>query len=460
MSWQSAYRRWRPTRYGLAAIIGAAVFVALVLSSVASLAVGPVPLRATLFGLPAIGFVVAATIFFLRGLADRREAGRGRDMTRAGVLFVVGTFLWLAVLDIYMFTQDAGPGVAAACALACVPTTTFGLLVVRRLDRNEKEPWRLVLVATLWGAIVSTSLVVWAEALWDLLFTAQLVPGPAAEASTAYSAGIFEELAKGTAVLLLYLVMRDEFDNVVDGIVYGAAVGLGFNFMESISYMTHLYSLLAPEGAGAQAAVGQWYFRQVVGLFLGHATYTALIGAGIGIGRQLPKVRQRLVVIACGFLVAIAAHFAWDAWQAFVLIGASSLQLLLAHARYLFMVGPFTAVLLLLLAMGLQIEGSALVRQLQAEAASDLGTVLPAEVDVLMSPWSRFRARLAALGRRGPAGYLRLSRLQTAQIQLAMERWHRERREIDEPLAGEDALRREVLALRDTAAVRPAGDPR
>jgi RsiW-degrading membrane proteinase PrsW (M82 family) len=447
-------RRWGPGRYWVAALIGASVLVGLVLSSVASLAVGPVPLRATLFGLPAVGFVAAATVYFLRAVRSHEAAVRGRDVTRAAALFLVAIFLWLAVLDAFTFTEEAGPAVAAACALACLPTTAFGLLVVRRLDRHEREPWRLVLVAALWGAVVSTSLVVWAEALWDLLFTAQLVPGPAANTSTAYSAGILEELSKGTAVLLLYLLMHDEFDNVVDGIVYGAAVGFGFNFMESIGYMTHLYAILAPEGGGVQAAAGQWYFRQVVGLFFGHATYTALIGAGIGVARQLPRLRQRLLVIACGFLAAIAAHFAWDAWQAFVLIGASSMQLLLAHARYVVMAGPFTAVVLLLLAMGLQMEGTALARQLREEAATNLGAVLPAEVEVLMSPGRRFRARLAALARGGPAAYFRLGRLQTAQMNLAMERWHQERDEVDDPLTAEDVLRRRVLALRD-AGLRP-----
>jgi RsiW-degrading membrane proteinase PrsW (M82 family) len=448
-------RRWRPSRYWLAAVLGAGILAVLVVSSVASLAIGPVPLRATLFGLPAVGCVVAGTAFALRAL-HRRAANRGRDLTRAGVLLLVGAFLWMGVLDVYTFTHAAGPGVAAACAFACLPTTGAALLLIRRLDRNEKEPWRLVLVAAVWGAIVSTSLAFWAEALWDLLFASSFIPGPAADASTAYSAGIFEELAKGTAVLLLYLVMRDEFDDVVDGIVYGAAVGLGFNFMESIGYMTHVYAILAPEGQGAAVAAVQWYWRQVIGLFFGHAAYTALIGAGIGVARQLPRLRQRVVVIACGFLAAIAAHFAWDAWQALALSGARSaaVQLLLAHTRYLFMVGPFVAVLLLLLAMGLELEGSALTRHLEEEAATGSGAVRPDEVAVLMSPQQRFHARTAELARGGPAAYLRLSRLQTAQLHLAMERWHRERDEIDEPLAAEDALRRRVLALRPAAGPR------
>lgn len=446
----AAYRRhWRPTRYWLAAVLGLAILAVLVVSSVASVAIGPVPLRATIFGLPSAGCAVAATVFFLRALHDP-PAARARDLTRAIVLLLIAAFLWVSVLDAYTFTQAAGPGVAAACAVACVPTTAAGLLVLRRLDRNEKEPWRLVLVATAWGAIVSTSLAFWGETLWDVLFTSNLLPGPAADASTAYSAGIFEELAKGVAVLLLYLVMRDEFDDVVDGIVYGAAVGFGFNFMESIGWMTHYYAVYASEGTGAAQAIAMWYWRQVLGLFFGHAAYTALIGAGIGIARQLPRLRQRVLVIVCGFLAAIAAHFAWDAWQALALEGVQDpLTLaLLAHARYLFLVGPFVAVLLVLLAMGLQLEGVALRRHLRAEAESGSGAVEPAEVEVLMSPQRRFQARMSAFASGGLRAYLRESRLQTAQLDLAMERWHRERQEMADPLAAEDVLREHVLALR------------
>src|SRR5262249_15187790 len=119
---QAAYRRrWRPTRYWLAAMIGAALFVILVISSVASLAIGQVPLRATLFGLPGIGFVVAATFFALRALHDHEPGIRLQDATRAAALFVVGIFLWLAVLDVYTFTQQAGPRLATPSATPSLP---------------------------------------------------------------------------------------------------------------------------------------------------------------------------------------------------------------------------------------------------------------------------------------------------------------------------------------------------
>jgi hypothetical protein len=55
---------------------------------------------------------------------------------------------------------------------------------------------------------------------------------------------------------------------------------------------------------------------------------------------------------------------------------------------------------------------------------------------------------MRALNRAGFRGYMTVSRLQTAQLDLAMERWHRERREIDEPLDAEQQLRDRVIELR------------
>jgi protease PrsW len=403
---------------------------------------------ASLIGLAVVVLVALGSFFFVR--MERDPAARRRHLLRAGVLVAAAIFLWLLVVDVFLFTQRAGPGIAILSAALCLPTTAFALWVVRRLDRNEKEPWRLVLVAAAWGAVVSTSLVVWGETAWETVSLRALVPGPGLEASIAYAAGVNEELAKGVAVLLLYLVMRDEFDDVVDGIVYGAAVGLGFNFMESISYMTHIYAIYSAEpGGSAAAALGvQWYARQVLGLFFGHATYTALVGAGLGVARQVAGRRRKLLAIASGWLAAIAAHFAWDAWLTFFPISRNAFALIEIHLRTLLMSGPFTAALLVLLAAGLQIEGAGLARQLQAEAEAGTGAVLSVEVPVLVSPWRRLRARLAAFRSGGVRAYLWLARLQTAQLDLAMERWHAERRETDEPAETVEEMRRRALALR------------
>ena len=440
--------RLRPGRYRIALAIVAVIVVALVVSSILNYVyLDTIPGRASLYGLLAVALIALGT-FILVNAYNRDAAMRRKHLIRAAVLIGLGVLLWLLVIDVFLFTQSAGPGVAAVCALACLPTTAFALVVVRRMDRNHKEPWRLVLVAAAWGAIVATSLVVWGETVWEQSAQHALVPGPGLDTSLAFMAGILEELSKGVAVLLLFLVMRNEFDDVVDGIVYGAAVGLGFNYLESISYMTNIYSIFAPEGAGGVAAGVQWYARQVLGLFFGHATYTAFIGAGVGIARQLPHMRQKVIAIVAGFIVAIAGHFAWDAWAALFPIDTTVFVIVEIHLRTLILEGPFTAALIALLIFGIRYEGQNLREQLQKEAATGQGAILPDEVPILASPWRRLKQRLQALSRQGFRAYFKVSRLQTAQLDLAMERWHRERKEIDTPLEAEQHLRERVIKLR------------
>ncbi len=440
--------RLRPGRYRIAFAIAALIVVALVVSSILNYVyLDTIPSRASLYGLLAVALIALGT-FILVNAYNRDAAMRRKHLIRAAVLIGLGVLLWLLVIDVFLFTQSAGPGVAAVCALACLPTTAFALVVVRRMDRNHKEPWRLVLVAAAWGAIVATSLVVWGETVWEQSAQHALVPGPGLDTSLAFMAGILEELSKGVAVLLLFLVMRNEFDDVVDGIVYGAAVGLGFNYLESISYMTNIYSIFAPEGAGGVAAGVQWYARQVLGLFFGHATYTAFIGAGVGIARQLPRMRQKVIAIVAGFIVAIAGHFAWDAWAALFPIDTTVFVIVEIHLRTLILEGPFTAALIALLIFGIRYEGQNLREQLEKEAATGQGAILPDEVPILASPWQRLRQRLQALSRQGFRAYFKVSRLQTAQLDLAMERWHRERKEIDTPLEAEQHLRERVIQLR------------
>jgi protease PrsW len=440
--------RLRPGRYGIAAAVAAVVVITLIISSLLNYVyLDTIPGRTSLYGLLAVALISLGTYIGVRAFT-RDRASRRKHLIRAGVLLGLGVLLWLLVIDIFVFTQSAGPVVAGICALACLPTTAFGLFVVRRMDRNEKEPWRLVLVAAAWGAVVATSLVIWGESLWEATAQRTLVPGPGLDASIAFSAGIFEELAKGAAVVLLFLVMRSDFDDVVDGIVYGAAVGLGFNFMESVAYMTNLYAVFNPEGIGWYAAGLQWYGRQVLGLFFGHATYTAFIGAGLGIARQLPNKRQKAFAILSGFLVAIAAHFSWDAWVTFFPIDNTLFGLVEIHLRTLIMTGPFTAALIALLIFGIRYEAMGLVDQFQKEAATGSGAILPEDVMVLVSPWRRLKQRLRAFQKGGLRAYLEIARLQSAQLDLAMERWHRERQEIDTPLEAEDALRQRVIQLR------------
>jgi protease PrsW len=149
-----------------------------------------------------------------------------------------------------------------------------------------------------------------------------------------------------------------------------------------------------------------------------------------------------------GFLIAIAAHFSWDAWVQFFPIDNTLFGLVEMHLRTLIMTGPFTAAVIALLIFGIRYEAMGLTDQFRKEAATGSGAILLEEVPILSSPWRRLKQRLRAFQRGGLRAYLEVARLQSAQLDLAMERWHRERQEIDTPLEAEDALRRRVIELR------------
>ena len=83
-----------------------------------------------------------------------------------------------------------------------------------------------------------------------------------------------------------------------------------------------------------------------------------------------------------------------------------------------------------------------------AEAVLPDGAIRPDEVPVLSSVGRRIEARFRMLQLRGLSGYFWTRRLQRAQIDLALERWHRARKEIDSPLEAELKLRDRVLAIR------------
>ena len=278
---------------------GLAVVVAILVVMFAGSAVGTA-FKSTiaiinLVGLLVVGFFAAGTYILVLAFSLHDAQRRHRRIRVASIVLGVALLLWMLVV------ASIVAGLNVVGAIISIPTTGFAVWLLRHVNRNQKEPWRLLLAAFGWGGVVAVNLAILLEGPFDRFFTRVLIPGPGQGLSASFSAALFEEVPKGLAVLLLYLVMRNEFDDVVDGIVYGAVVGLGFNFVEGLGYMA------------AHGLVGQFYVRQILGLFTGHTTYTALIGAGMGVARQQTVAWKRVLAIASGFTTAVAAHFLWDA---------------------------------------------------------------------------------------------------------------------------------------------------
>ena len=66
-----------------------------------------------------------------------------------------------------------------------------------------------------------------------------------------------EEITKGLGVLALFWLLRAEFDNMRDGLVYGALVGVGFNLVETPLHVAQGLSLYGEAPWGLLGSVSQ-----------------------------------------------------------------------------------------------------------------------------------------------------------------------------------------------------------
>lgn len=171
------------------------------------------------------------------------------------------------------------------------------------LDRFEAEPTSLLLLAFAWGALVAT-LVALAVNSYSLVLL-QDAGGDISSAAVLVAPWV-EETAKGSAVLLVLLVRRREFDGIVDGIVYAGLAGVGFAFTENVLYLGRALQ----EGGTAGLAV-TFVLRGLVGPFA-HPLFTMATGIGLGVAATTSRRWLRVVAPLVGWLCAVVLHALWN----------------------------------------------------------------------------------------------------------------------------------------------------
>jgi len=192
--------------------------------------------------------------------------------------------------------------------LALLPLTFLWLL-----ERRERQtPW-LFAAAFLWGGCIATGLALpFNSAFLKLVDTwvvqhpvvrEALGPDAAMLLAAPISAPIVEEIAKAVGVLAIFALLRPEFHNVRDGIVYGALVGVGFNWFEAALYVAQGYAETGAPPYGSQ--LGSRYALFGLG---GHAMSTGIFGAFLGIAMQTRRAWIRILAAIAGLVLAIAAH--------------------------------------------------------------------------------------------------------------------------------------------------------
>jgi RsiW-degrading membrane proteinase PrsW (M82 family) len=188
---------------------------------------------------------------------------------------------------------SGGPVGGAVTTLLAAVSFPLMILLLFWLDRYEPEPGRYRLAALGWGGVIAIGISLPLELLI-----------PSSESiGTAVVAPFVEEFAKGLFVVAIVVLRREQLHGVLDGIVYGALVGIGFAFTEDIFY--YLQAL------GQGALGGTFLLRGILGPF-GHPLYTSLTGIGIGIAVMSRSRAIRVLAPILGYLGAVLLHGIWN----------------------------------------------------------------------------------------------------------------------------------------------------
>jgi len=192
-------------------------------------------------------------------------------------------------------------GLLLAVGVGVVPMVVYAL-VLWWFDRYEKEPLGLLVAAFLWGAVPAIIFSLIVELLLNVPISLLVQPATASLVEAAVVAPVAEELFKGGALLLLFLVFRSEVDSLIDGILYGGLVGFGFAAVENTLYFGG--SLME---AGFEEFAALALFRAFL-FGLNHAMFTGLLGLGMAWGRAASNELLKVGAPLVGLLAAIAAH--------------------------------------------------------------------------------------------------------------------------------------------------------
>jgi RsiW-degrading membrane proteinase PrsW (M82 family) len=308
----------------------------------------------------------------------------------------------------------AYPGAWFLSVLLLAATAIPAGIIIYRLDEFEPEPLPLVAVALAWGGVVAVTFSgfvnVQMEGFFQHVFSSRTMDSWAAS----LVAPLDEELYKGLGLVVIYLMARREIDNVLDGIIYGAMIGLGFQVVENVQYFMFAS---ANQGGSTEAVVSMYFLRVVVSGLYSHMLFTGFLGFGFayfvtqkgkGLGRRLGALAS------CAFL-AWGAHFVWNSpWLESLMAGGQG-----AFIGALIIKGlPFLILLVLLGVFARRREKVVFARLMKSELGND--AVSQGEFYILQSGRRR-RRELRHMGRsKGAQGRAIYKRLMREQINLAL----------------------------------------
>ncbi len=210
-------------------------------------------------------------------------------------IFLVGLVFYAVGLGALMLTSNPNlfPTVVMIGSFL-VPVTYVTFFYERR--HLSKLTMPLTSLALVYGGLLG----VIAASILEPIFVQRL------NVVTAFEIGLIEEFVKILGVLVV--ARRLGHKSEIDGIILGAAAGMGFAALESNGYA---FSAFLRSNGSLSATVGVTLLR---GIFspLGHGTWTAIL-AGV-LFRESREGRFRLTRAVVGaYLSVVILHGLWDA---------------------------------------------------------------------------------------------------------------------------------------------------
>jgi RsiW-degrading membrane proteinase PrsW (M82 family) len=223
-----------------------------------------------------------------------------------GIVAALAAML-LGLLVLLLIGFETGPVALLIGIISATLPVPLYLLLVLWIDRYEAEPPWMLVTAFLWGALVAVFIAFVLNTLSGAIVAVLTGDAKAAETFAAViSAPIVEESAKALLLLIFFFWKKDEFDGVIDGIVYACMVALGFAMTENIQY----YGRAVLQGGGG----GLTAIFIIRGMFapFSHPLFTSMTGIGLGLARQSRNMMVKFITPVLGLFAAIALHGIWN----------------------------------------------------------------------------------------------------------------------------------------------------
>ena len=176
-------------------------------------------------------------------------------------------------------------------ALIIFLATIIGILYlikIRSYDIYEKEPFFKLLLVMLLGGVISimtsSFLYFFTSVKYNMI-------------DAIIKIGMIEETSKLIALILIFRLIKDDFNEIVDGIIYITAISLGFAIIENIFYAIQSkdpFLIL---------------FQRSLFSVIGHISFSGYMGIAYYIHK---KIHKNYIGLILAVLIAALAHGFYD----------------------------------------------------------------------------------------------------------------------------------------------------